>query len=163
LQQDLNVIEMKKPELEFSFQINVDIAAGKVKEAGMTGKGLRRIVPIMGGSFEGGNIRGKVLPGGYDWQLLRSDQVTELDARYLLETDDGALITIVNQGLRHGPPEVMQRLANGEQVDPADYYFRAIPVFETGSKKYDWLTKHIFITTCIRNPDKVIVRVWKLC
>ncbi len=154
---------MNRPELEFCFQINVDIAAGKVLEAGMTAKGLRRIVPITGGSFEGEAIRGKVLEGGFDWQLWRSDQVTELDARYILQTDDGALITIVNQGLRHGPPETIQRMLNGEQVDPNEYYFRTVPSFETGAEKYQWLVKYVFIATGVRNPDNVIIRVWKVC
>jgi hypothetical protein len=154
---------MNKPELEFCFQINVNIAAGKGHETGMTGKGLRRIIPITGGTFEGESIRGKVLAGGFDWQLWRSDLVTELDARYILQTDDGALITVVNQGLRHAPPETLQRMMNGEQVDPNDYYFRTVPLFETGIEKYSWLVKHVFIAMGIRNPDNVIIYVWKVC
>src|SRR2546422_5841091 len=88
--------------------------------------GTRVIVPIMSGTFEGPRLRGRVLPGGGDWTLLRSDAVLELDLRITLETDDGALISMTSFGLRHGPPEVLAALARGESVDPSTYYFRTI-------------------------------------
>ena len=113
--------------------------------AGKTGKGFRRVVSIDGGSFEGPNIKGIVVAGGYDWQLVRSDGVVEIDARYMLQTDDGDLITVMNTGLRHGPQQVMQRLTKGEEVDPSEYYFRSLPVFETGNPKYAWLMGSVFI------------------
>ena len=155
-------INMKPPGIEFAFEINVQVTAGKIQEVGETGKGIRRVVPITGGSFEGPGISGQIVPGGYDWQLLRSDGVSEIDARYLLLAEDGTLITIENKGLRHGPAEIMERIARGEEVNEGDYYFRSVPVFETSNKKYEWLTKNIFIATGIRKPDKVLISVWKV-
>ena len=151
---------MEQPALEFSFRISVDVTG--IQELGKTPKGIRKVVPITGGTFEGPNIKGKVVAGGYDWQLLRSDEVVEIDARYLLQTDDGDLITLMNTGLRHGPPEVMQRLARGEEVDASEYYFRSIPVFETGNPKYDWLMRSVFIATGIRKPKQVLIDVWRV-
>ncbi len=153
---------MEQPKLEFVFEISVQVTPGKIQEVGETGKGIRRIVPITGGTFEGPNIKGIIVAGGYDWQLLRSDHVSEIEARYILQTDDGALITIVNKGLRHGPAEVMKRIALGEAVNADEYYFRSIPVFETGAQQYHWLMKNIFIATGIRKPDKVLIQVWKI-
>ncbi|MFD0751842.1 DUF3237 domain-containing protein [Mucilaginibacter calamicampi] len=150
-----------QPLLEFCFRISVDVTAG-IQEVGTTAKGIRKIVPITGGSFEGPNIKGKVVAGGYDWQLLRSDEVVEIEARYMLQTDDGDLITITNAGLRHGPREVMQRLAKGEEVDVSEYYFRSIPVFETGNPEYAWLTRSVFIATGTRKPKQVLIDVWRI-
>jgi hypothetical protein len=151
---------MEQPALEFSFRISVDVTG--IQELGKTPKGIRKVVPITGGTFEGPNIKGKVVAGGYDWQLLRADEVVEIDARYLLQTDDGDLITLMNTGLRHGPPEVMQRLARGEEVNASEYYFRSIPVFETGNPKYDWLMRSVFIATGIRKPKQVLIDVWRV-
>src|SRR5262249_4438434 len=88
------------------------------QKIGAVPHGTRVIAPITSGHFEGPRLRGKVLPGGADWTLLRGDGVLELDLRLTLETDDGALIHLRSFGLRHGPPEVISALARGEQVDP---------------------------------------------
>ena len=147
--------------MEFCLRISVDLTGG-IQELGNTGKGIRKVVPITGGSFEGPNIKGKVVAGGYDWQLVRADEVTEIDARYMLQTNDGDLITITNTGLRHGPPEVMQRLARGEEVEPSAYYFRSIPAFETGSSELAWMMRSVFIATGIRKPTQVFIDVWRI-
>src|SRR5476651_626350 len=152
---------MEQPGLEFCFRISVDLTAG-IQELGKTGKGIRKVVPITGGSFEGPNIKGIVVAGGYDWQLFRADDIVEIDARYMLQTEDGDLVTLMNTGLRHGPPEVMQRLAKGEEVDASAYYFRSIPVFETGNPKYAWLMRSVFIATGIRKPKQVLIDVWRV-
>ena len=152
---------MQQPELEFAFRISVDLIGG-VQEIGNTGKGIRKVVPITGGTFEGPNIKGKVVAGGYDWQLLRTDGVVEIDARYMLQTDGGDLITILNTGLRHGPPEVMQRLAKGEEVDASEYYFRSIPMFEVGNPDYAWLMQSVFIATGTRKSKQVLIDVWRV-
>lgn len=151
---------MEQPGLEFCFRISVDVTG--IQEVGPTAKGIRKIVPITGGSFEGPNIKGIVVAGGYDWQLIRTDGVAEIDARYMLQTDDGSLIMLTNTGLRHGPPEVMQRLAKGEEVDASEYYFRSIPLFETGDPKYDWLTRSVFVATGMRKPKQVLIDVWRV-
>jgi hypothetical protein len=151
---------MEQPALEFCFRISVDV--GGIQEVGKTAKGIRKVVPITGGTFEGPTIKGKVVPGGYDWQLLRADDVAEIDARYMLQTDGGELITLTNTGLRHGPPEVMQRLAKGEEVDASEYYFRSIPVFEVGNPEYAWLMRSVFIATGVRKAKQVLIDVWRI-
>ena len=153
---------MEQPVLQFVFEIRVDVAGGKLPELGKTAKGIRKMVPILNGEFEGPEIKGVVLPAGCDWQLIRNDGITEVEARYLLRTDDDALITIINKGLRHGTPDAMQRIANGELAPPSEYYFRTAPIFETSSDRYDWLNRHIFIANGIRTPDQVFIHVWKV-
>jgi Protein of unknown function (DUF3237) len=153
---------MEKPALEFAFEIKINIDTAAIIDGGKTAKGIKKIVPLLGGSFEGPAIKGEVVPGGYDWQLIRMDQVAEIDARYILKTDDGIFITIVNSGMRYGPAAIMEKIAKGEAVDPSAYYFRTIPVFETGHLKYEWLTKHIFIANGIRKSSQVIIQVWKV-
>ena len=113
------------------FNLRVDLAAPL--DFGQTPVGHRRVINIVGGTFSGDGFTGVVLPGGADWQIIRSDGVAMLDARYTLRTDDGALVQVTSQGLRHGPPEVIARLARGEDVDPREYYFRTAMRFETGA------------------------------
>ena len=93
-------------------------------------------MPITGGEFSGPDIRGKVLPGGADWQLIRDDGVSELEARYTLSTDDGATIHVRNLALRHGPADVMEALTAGQAVGPGSYYFRGTTFFETTDTRY---------------------------
>jgi len=107
--------------------------------------GTRVIAAITGGTFDGPRLRGKVLAGGGDWTLSRSDSVLELDLRITLETDDGALISMSSFGLRHGPPEVLAALARGESVDPSTYYFRTAARFEASAQRYEYLNRLIAI------------------
>src|SRR5213593_5011712 len=116
------------------------------QKLGAVPHGTRIIAPITSGSFEGPRLRGKVLPGGGDWTLLRADGVLELDLRITLETDDGALINMSSFGFRHGPPEVLAALARGESVDPSKYYFRTAPRFETSAAQYGFLKRLIAIS-----------------
>ena len=148
--------------LKTEFAFKAEVLVDKIMDLGVTQHGNRRIVPITGGSFEGPSIKGIIVPGGADWQIIRADGVAELEARYTLRTDDGALIYITNTGYRHGPPEVMQRLAKGELVDPKEYYFRATPTFETSVAKYNWLTKNIFVATGERKPNAVMLDFYKI-
>ena len=112
-----------------------EIALAAAQELGETPQGRRRIIGITGGRFSGERLSGRVLPGGADWQVIRSDGVADLDARYTLETADGALIYVRNRGYRHGPAEILRRLASGENVDPGLYYMRTTPRFETGDPR----------------------------
>jgi hypothetical protein len=129
---------------------------------GGTPYGERRIIPIKGGAFAGPKLSGKVLPGGADWQVIRADGTTELEARYTLETDDGALIYVLNRGIRRGSKEVMERLARGEKVHPSEYYFRTSPVFETGAPKYQWLNRIVAVAAGERLADEVIITVYEV-
>jgi len=126
------------------------------------GKGGRRIVPITGGEVFGPRLRGKVIPGGADWQIVRTDGVAELEARYTLETADGALIYVRNHALRHGPAAAMAALAAGRSVDPSSYYFRGATFFETSAARYAWLTKHIIVCTGEREPAGVKLRFYQV-
>ena len=125
--------------------------------------GIRRTVPITGGDFDGPWLRGSVLPGGSgDWLLLRADGVLELDFRATLRTDDGALISMRSFGLRHGPPEVMEALARGEAVEPAAYYFRTTPRFETSHPKYAFLNRRLAVATGDRRAEGPVYTIHEL-
>ena len=129
------------------------------RSSGAVPHGTRSIVPVTGGDFEGPRLRGKVLPGGGDWLLLRADGVLELDLRITLETDDHALIYMRFQGLRHGPPDVIAALGRGEVVDPARYYFRTLPRFETSADKYAFLNRIITVGVGEARPDGAVHRI----
>jgi Protein of unknown function (DUF3237) len=131
-------------------------------DLGDVGKGVRRIVPIVGGDFSGPKLRGTVLSGGADWQIIRHDGVAELEARYTLQTDDGALIYVRNHALRHGPSDVMAALAAGRPVDPSGYYFRGATFFETSTARYAWLAKCIVVCTGEREPAGVKLRFFQM-
>ena len=124
--------------------------------------GTRVIAAITSGTFEGPRLRGKVLPGGGDWTLLRSDGVLELDLRITLETADGARILMTSLGLRHGPPEVLAALARGESVDPSTYYFRTAPRFETSAPRYAFLNGLIAVASGDRRPGGPIYTIEEL-
>jgi uncharacterized protein DUF3237 len=122
--------------------------------------GTRRTVPLNGGDFDGPRLRGTVLPqGSADWLLLRPDGVLELDLRVTLLTDDGALISMKSFGLRHGPPEVIAAIARGETVDPALYYFRTTPRFETAHPTYAFLNRIIAVAAGDRRADGPIYAI----
>jgi Protein of unknown function (DUF3237) len=126
--------------------MTLQVLVAPAQKLGAVPHGTRAIAPITGGTFEGPRQRGKVLPGGADWTLLRTDGVLELDLRITLETDDGALIYMTSLGFRHGPPEVLAALARGESVDPSRYYFRTAPRFETSAAQYAFLNRLIAIS-----------------
>jgi hypothetical protein len=136
-----------------------DITLAAPLELGAAPLGRRRIIPITGGSFRGERLSGRVLPGGADWQVIRSDGVAALDARYTLETVDGALILVRNEGYRHGPPEAMRQLAEGREVDPSTYYMRTTPWFETGDARYAWLNRIVCVATGARRAASAELEV----
>ncbi len=156
--------ELRTVPVEPSFRMlyTSSVEVGPPMIVGSTPYGERRIIPILGGSFAGSRLSGKVLPGGADWQLVLSDGTAELEARYTLETDDGALIYVLNQGIRSGSKEVMGRLARGEKVHPREYYFRTRPVFETGAPKYQWLHRIVAVATGERLLNEVIITVYEV-
>jgi hypothetical protein len=152
---------MIKPGLEFIYEAGGDL--GAPIPIGDTPDGARRIIPIFaGGRVEGPLIKGKLMGNAADWQLTRSDGVTVADAIYALETDDGVIIQIRNKGLRHGPPEVMARLAAGEEVDPAEYYFRTVPEFIAPKGKYEWMNQSIFVCSGARYATGIKLWVWRV-
>ena len=148
------------PQLTFAFELRAQVA--QPVEVGEVPHGRRRIVQILGGSFEGPGIKGRIVPGGADWQMIQPDGFSELDTRYTLETDRGQIIYVQNAGIRHAPPEVMKRLLAGETVDPSLVYFRTIPKFETSAPELQWLARSVFIGTGERSPSDVRIRFWRV-
>ena len=139
--------------------MTVRITAAPPQKLGAVPHGTRLIVPVTGGDFEGPRLRGKILPGGGDWLLLRADGVLELDLRITLETDDHALIYMTFQGLRHGPPAAIAALGRGEVVDPARYYFRTVPRFETSAETYAFLNRIVAVGAGETRPDGAVHKI----
>ena len=148
------------PGLVFAFELRAQL--GPPMELGQVPAGRRRIVPILGGTFAGPDLRGTILPGGADWQIVRADGFTELDTRYTIETDAGAKVYVQNAGIRHAPPAITEKLLAGQMVDPSQVYFRTVPVFETSAPELQWMTRAIFVGSGERRPSDVIVRFWRL-
>jgi hypothetical protein len=148
------------PRLVLAIEAHVQL--GTPIEVGQVPRGRRRIIPIVGGTFEGSGIKGKVLNSGADWQVVRADGFAELDTRYALQTDKGQVIYVQNAGMRHAAPEIMQKLLAGEVVDPAVVYFRTAASFETSAPDLQWLTRAIFVGTGERYPTEVVIRFWRV-
>jgi hypothetical protein len=129
---------------------------------GTTSGANRRIGLVSGGVFEGERLSGAVMDKGSDWQLLRNDGATTLDARLVLRTTDDALICMTYRGLRHGAPDIVERIAKGETVDPAFYYFRINPLFETAAAKYDWMNRILAVGIGHRRSDGPIYNVFEV-
>ncbi|MFN2643866.1 MAG: DUF3237 domain-containing protein [Burkholderiales bacterium] len=140
--------------------LRAEVTLAPPQELGDTPHGRRRVIAITGGAFRGEKLSGRILAGGADWQVIRADGVAELDARYTLETSDGALIYLRNFGYRHGPPEVIRRLTAGEPVDPSRYYMRTTPLFETGAERYRWLNGLICVASGARRASAVELDVF---
>jgi hypothetical protein len=148
------------PGLEFSFEIRAQV--GKPDEIGAVAGGTRRVIPILDGTFSGSGLKGKILPGGADHQLLQPDGFTQLEAKYVLQTEQGELIYVTNRGMRHGPPDVLRRLNAGERVDPNLIYFRTAATLETASARLQWMTRSIFVCVGERYPSEVVVRFYRV-
>jgi hypothetical protein len=148
--------------MESRLLMTVEVQVATLAKIGAVPYGTRTLVPVSGGRFEGPRLRGKVLPGGADWTLLRSDGVLELDLRIALETDDGAAIAMSSFGLRHGPPDVIAALARSEQVDPSRYYFRTTPRFETAAPGYAFLNKLLAVSVSDRKPAGPVYTIYEI-
>ena len=145
----------RMPQLQTRYVFTLAIKVGAPIVVGDLGHGVRRVIPILGGEVTGEGIHGTIFPTGADYQTIRPDGFTELEAKYAFQLDDGAVIYIDNIGVRFGPREALDRIARGEAVDPAQIYFRSVPRFETGSADYRWLMQNLFIGVGARYPDRV--------
>lgn len=135
------------PRLEFVY--TAEIKVGEALDFGQVAAGTRRIIPIVGGKFQGPDIQGKVVPGGVDWNLSRSDGATEADATYFLRTDDGVLIRVSNFGV--GAP-------------PSGLRFTT-PQFVAPEGKYDWLNQSTFVGTLDvdwKRESPILLRVFRV-
>jgi len=142
------------------FTIRADLEA--ITSLGRTPYGERRVIGILGGTVQGAKLSGRILPGGADWQIIRSDGAADIKARYTIETDAGALVMVTSEGLRHGPPEVIARLARGDNVDPALYYFRTVMRFETSDPAVDWLNRILALARGQREARAVRLDVYEV-
>jgi Protein of unknown function (DUF3237) len=151
---------LKRVRAQPLFVMRLDVR--KLLIVGATPGAYRRIGVVPGGSFEGERLSGDVLDGGSDWQTVRNDGTTTLNVRLVLKTKDDALICMTYQGVRHGPPDVVERIEKGEVVDPTSYYFRINPLFETAAAKYDWLNRVVGVGIGHRSPDGPIYSVFEV-
>ena len=142
------------------FVMRLDVR--KLQIVGATPDGYRRIGVVPGGSFEGERLSGEVLDGGNDWQTVRPDGSTTLDVRLVLRTQDEALIGMTYRAIRHGPPDVMAKIEQGEVVDPTSYYFRLNPRFETANANYDWLNRVVAVGIGHRLADGPIYSIFEV-
>jgi hypothetical protein len=141
--------------------LNVEL--DPIREMGSGRAGQRRIIPIVGGTVSGPRLNGRLLNLGADWQTIFADGLAELDTRYAMETDDGAIIEILNYGFRHGPKEVLEAVARGEDVDPSAYYMRTHARLETGDARYAWVNRTLFVGVGARLKQAVRALLHKSC
>lgn len=145
---------LPEPGLELVARVTVELEPPQSTGQGPWGE--RRLVPIVGGHFEGPRMRGVVLNGGADWQVVHANGMITVDTHYGLRTDDGALIYISTRGVRVASPEVAARISSGEAVRPSDYYFRIVARLETGAPSYYWVNERIFIASAARHLNDVV-------
>lgn len=150
------------PTLSVVAVCRVTVDLDPILEVGRVAGRDRRVIPITGGTVTGDRLRGVVLPGGADWQWVDEDGVAAIDTRYAMRTDDGALITIATSGYRHGPPEVIARIASGDVVPADQYYFRVTARFETSIKRYAWLNRTLFVAVAAREADRVLYDLYEV-
>jgi hypothetical protein len=149
-------VSNRLPAPQLSLVYRLDATVGPPLELGEIPPGRRRIVAVTGGSFTGPELKGILLPGASaDWQTVLPDGTALGDIRYTLQTDDGDLLGVRSRTIRHGRPEVLARLAAGEQVDPSEYVFRGSTRIETAAAQLLWLNQGIFVTVGARQPTGV--------
>lgn len=149
------------PPLEKVCDFTVELA--RPHEFGECPHGTRRVIPIVGGTVSGERISGRILGVGADWQTVSRDGIAELDARYAIETDDGAVIEVISQGIRHTSPDVAARIAAGEAVDPGEYYMRTAIRLESGHPAYAWVNRALFLANGGKVGTTVRLAVFRIC
>ncbi len=149
--------------LEFAFRLDVELRPAI--EVGATHAGQRRVIPITGGRFAGPRLQGRILPGGADWNVVRPDGITHLWARYEIEADDGAVISVINEGLGRVSPQEMARIFSGQPADRTQWYTRTTPRFETAAPRHRWLNEAVFVGDLLppqESPWKVAIDVYEV-
>ena len=147
------------PMLRHVYRLDADLDAPV--DLGDTPQGHRRIVALTGGRAVGPDFHAELLAmGGADWQIVRPSGSSVVDIRYTLKTDRGALLYVQSHGVRHGEPEVLARLAAGEDVDPSEYTFRTTVTIETSAPELTWLNDGVFIAVGARQPSGVSYDVY---
>jgi hypothetical protein len=156
----MNVFLPPAPPLHPMMQVRCRVSP--VVSLGHGPLGERRYVPLLGGEVDGPELQGEVVEGGVDWQTARSDGALEIAAHYAIRTRDGALVEVQSLGLRHGPPEVMARLARGEAVPREAYFFRTTMRFTTGAAAWDHLNRTLALACGQRSADAVLLDVYRV-
>lgn len=146
--------------LEHATDLTVDLTPPH--EMGSCGTGTRRIIPIVGGTAVGPLLNGEILNVGADWQTVTRDHVAELDARYAIQTHDGAVIEVISRGVRHASLEVHERIKAGEEVDPAEYYMRTAIRLDTGHADYAWVNRALFVAKGGKVGNQVRLQVYRV-
>ena len=141
---------------------DLEVEVGAPIEIGKVAAGVRRVIPIVGGRCTGRGFSARVLPGGADFQLITSETMARLEARYVLETDAGDLIYVHNDAVRTAAPAAMARLVRGEPVDPAEVYFRCLPRFECAAPALAWIGERVFVGVGVRRPATVVMRFFEV-
>lgn len=142
------------------FRVHCEVA--DILDLGPAPFGHRRVINLLGGTVSGAKLNGRILPGGTDMQIMAADGALDIHARYTLESDAGALIQVDSQGMRHAPGDVLARLAKGEPVDPALYYFRTVMRFETAHPSTAWLNRILAIARGQRQKNAVVLDVYEV-
>lgn len=153
---------MNLPEPKLEWVTDMIVELDPIRAMGQGRAGVRRIIPIVGGTMSGPKLQGKILNVGADWQTLFADGLAELDTRYALETHDGATIEICNYGFRHGPKDVIAAIGRGEDVAPDSYYMRTHARLETGDSRYAWVNHTLFVGVGARKEQSVLMRLHAL-
>ena len=142
------------------FTIHAELA--NIQSLGRTPYGERRVIGILGGTVSGPKFNGRVLPGGADWQIVRGDGATDIQARYIIESETGGTVMVQSDGLRHGPADVLAALARGESVDPSLYYFRTLMRFDTADPGLSWLNRILALARGMREANAVRLDVFEV-
>jgi hypothetical protein len=149
------------PRLAFAFEVRADI--GPSEHVGHGSGDVLDFTPITGGTVDGPRLRGVVVPGGGDWSVQRGPTVYALDARYLLRTDDDALIDVVNHGYyRTATAEAMARAEAGEELGEDEVYFRTSPIFRTDAPQHRWLAETVFVGLARDEGGQVCIRFYEV-
>lgn len=150
------------PTLNSDYLFTIRVTVDALHDVGSVPLGTRHLDMLGAGTFEGPKLKGTVLPGGIDQKIFRTDGAMNPNVRIVLKTDDDALIYMHYTGVRYGTPDVMDRIAKGETVDPSEYYLRNTPYFETSSAKYDWLNRIVSVGVGRRMPDHAAYDVFQI-
>jgi len=153
---------MNLPEPKLDWVTDLTVELDPILAMGPGRAGIRRIIPIVGGTMSGPKLQGKILNIGADWQTIFANGLAELDTRYVLETHDGATIEICNFGFRHGPKDVIEAIGRGEDVAPDSYYMRTHARMETGDSRYQWVNRQLFVGVGARKEQSVLMRLYAL-
>ncbi len=156
------------PKLDPVFDLHLQLS-GPTDIGQIGSAGLRRIVNVLGGTLVGTaspaaasiTLKGKIQPG-VDFQMIRPDGFTEIDAHYVIQMDNGDLIYVTNRGMRHGPPELIAKLNAGQAIDQSKIYFRTVVSIETAAKALDWMNRSIFVAIGERAPIEAVIHVYRL-